>query len=307
TIGEQSIFSELLTNYVHEKARLLLLWSNVIQTYGPSVLTVIVRGSKQQCEELDLIKSNLFSSQSGDQVAFTHGFQNSKEFIWQYIPEEMITTRALANDNFVVPKAILERIKETDLHVLSIYSQAILAGVTYESDIENKSLIPFYNGIEAYWKCLFTEIMSSSILSQSVIDTINHEIIQYADEQTGGLIQEYIDSVNQLVKDSATQGSELETNYKALCEDIKRRIDIENEKSNEDKDPVIGFKINIEIAKCLLESSKSENNLQIKDNLISWGLHGLTLIHNRSPKAIEHTWIKLCINTYNILDLLNTP
>src|SRR4051794_14004966 len=53
-------------------------------------------------------------------------------------------------------------------------------------------------------------------------------------------------------------------------------------------------------------SSKSENNTKTKENLISWGLHGLTLIHNRSPKAFEHTWMKLCIKTYNILDLLNT-
>src|ERR1051325_6124623 len=53
-------------------------------------------------------------------------------------------------------------------------------------------------------------------------------------------------------------------------------------------------------------SSKSETDLKTKDNLISWGLHGLTLIHNRSPKVIEHTWIKLCIKTYNILDLLDT-
>jgi hypothetical protein len=41
--------------------------------------------------------------------------------------------------------------------------------------------------------------------------------------------------------------------------------------------------------------------------LVSWGLHGLTLIQNRSLKIFEHTWIKLCIKTYNILDLLNTP
>ncbi|KAF0479083.1 hypothetical protein F8M41_023893 [Gigaspora margarita] len=205
------------------------------------MLTVIVRSSKQQHEELDLAKINLFSSQSEeDQFAFTHGRQFCRSYS---------TSRA---------------IKETDIHVLSVYLQAIFAGVAYES-------------------------------------------VQDADDQTGGLIQKYIDSVNQLIKNSATQGSKLETNYKLLCEDIKRRMDIESKKPNEDKDPTIGFKINIEIAKCLLESSKSESNLQIQENLISWGLHGLILIHNRSPKAIEHTWIKLCINTYNILDILDTP
>jgi hypothetical protein len=45
----------------------------------------------------------------------------------------------------------------------------------------------------------------------------------------------------------------LATNYKALCEDIKRRMDIEKDKPDDEKDPIIGLKISIEIAKCLLE------------------------------------------------------
>ncbi|PKK77675.1 hypothetical protein RhiirC2_844126 [Rhizophagus irregularis] len=292
TESDQSMFSEQLTSYIHSKAKLLLLWASTIQTRGPSMLTVLVRGSKQQCETLDISRINLFSSQTNimnpnndDKIIFTRGFQNSKAFAWQYIPEEIITARTLTNDNFAVFSTILKRIKdETELHGLS-----------------------FSNGIQMNWQYLFTKIMSNSILSQSVSDLINYDIVQVDDEKTGGLIQEYINSVNRLVENSAIQGSVLATKYKTLCEDFKRRMDIEKNKPDDEKDPIIGLKINIEIAKCLLESSISETDLQTKDNLISWGLHGLTLIQNRSLKIYEHTWIKLCIKTYNILDLLNTP
>ncbi|CAB4379788.1 unnamed protein product [Rhizophagus irregularis] len=312
--GDRSMFSETLTDYIHAKAKLQLLWSNTIQTFGPSMLTVLVRGTKQQCEEMDLDKINLFSSQSNndeyDKIVFTHGFQDSKAFTWQYIPEEMITVRTLANDKFAVPSAILRRVKdETEPHGLSISVQAIMEGITVgECVANNENLKPFYNRVEANWKYLFNIIMSNSILTQSVADFINYETIKEADDKTGGLIQEYIESVNNLVKYSASQGSALETNFRAMCEDFKNRMDIEMNKPNDEQDPTIGFKLNIEIAKCLLESSKTETNLQIKENLISWGLHGLTLIHNRStPKVLEHTWMKLCIKTYNILEILNDP
>ncbi|GES90915.1 hypothetical protein GLOIN_2v1804780 [Rhizophagus clarus] len=311
--GDRSMFSEMLTNYIHTKAKLQLLWSNTIQTFGPSMLTVLVRGTKQQCEEMNLDKNNLFSSQSSgddyDKITFTHGFQDSKAFVWKYIPEEMITKRTLANDEFAFPSAILKRIKdETEPHGLSISVQASMAGITAGESIANRNLEPFYNRIEANWKHLFNEIMTNSVLTQSVSDFINYETIKEADDQTGGLIQEYIESVNKLVKNSATQGSALETNFKAIREDFKKRLDIEMNKSVDKRDPTISIKLNIEIAKCLLESSKTETNLEIKENLISWGLHGLTLIRNCStPKVLEHAWIKLCIKTYNILEILNTP
>ncbi|RIA82706.1 hypothetical protein C1645_743581 [Glomus cerebriforme] len=300
TGSNQSFFSEQLANYIHAKAKLQLLWASTIQSHGPSMLTVLVRGSKQQCEEFDISKSKLFSSQTNEvnpdednKIIFTQGFKDSKAFTWQYIPEECITTYSInsGNENFVVSTAILNRIKdETGHHALSVNMQA---GVV--------------NGIEANWQYLFTKIMSNNILSQSVTELINCDIIQEFDDQADGLIQEYINSVNKLVEISATQGSALATNYKALCEDVKRRMDIEKKKPVDEKDPIIGFKINIEIALCLLKSSNSETNSQTKDNLISWGLHGLTLIQNRSLKTFEHTWMKLCIKTYNILDLLDTP
>src|SRR3954453_17517643 len=153
TENDQSEFSEQLVNYIHAKAKLQLSWSNIIQTYGPSMLTVLVRGSKQQCESLDL--NNLFSSQPNeensdeDEIIFKQGFQDSKAFTWQYIPEDMITTRTLANDNFAVSTAILERIKnDTKPHGLCINVQAILAGAIKESEVSNENLSPFYNGIE---------------------------------------------------------------------------------------------------------------------------------------------------------------
>jgi hypothetical protein len=113
----------------------------------------------------------------------------------------MITTRILTNDNFVVSKEILKRIKdETKPHGLCVYIQAILAGINTEFGPKNEMLNPFYNGIEANWKHLFAEIMSDSALSQSIVDVINYDTIKEADNLTGGLIQEYIDSVNKLVK-----------------------------------------------------------------------------------------------------------
>src|SRR5581483_7404028 len=98
-------------------------------------------------------------------------------------------------------KEILKRIKdETKPHGLCTYVQAFITGITTEIDENDERLHPFYNGIEANWKDLFEEIMSNSVFSQSIVDVINYDTIKDADELTGGLIQEYIDSVNKLLK-----------------------------------------------------------------------------------------------------------
>src|SRR6266536_603172 len=105
--GDRSMFSKKLASYIHAKAKLQLLWASTIQTHGPSMLTVLVRGSKQQCDALDKSKINLFSSKTSevnpdedDKIIFTRGFQDSKAFTWKYIPEEIITTSS--NNNFSV-------------------------------------------------------------------------------------------------------------------------------------------------------------------------------------------------------------
>src|SRR5437764_11008247 len=98
TEGDQYVFSEQLANYIHEKAKLQLLWASIIQIHGPSMLTVLVRGSKQQCEalNLDALNLDLFSSQDNkenpdddkdDKIVFTRGFPDSKAFTWQYVFE----------------------------------------------------------------------------------------------------------------------------------------------------------------------------------------------------------------------------
>jgi hypothetical protein len=186
---DQSMFSEQLASYIHSKAKLQLLWASTIQTRGPSMLTVLVRGSKQQCETFDISKIKLFSSQTNmvnpdkdDKIIFKQGFQNSKAFTWQYIPETTRTVTNFGNDNFAISSAILKRIKdETEPHGLS-----------------------FSNGIQMNWQYLFTKIMSNNILSQSVTDLINYDIVQVDDKKMDGLIQEYINSVNRLVENVRT-------------------------------------------------------------------------------------------------------
>src|SRR5688572_23339766 len=68
TEDDQYIFSEQLAGYIHAKAKLQLLWANIIQNYGPSMLTVLVRGSKQQCDEFDINRINLFKPDNEDKI-----------------------------------------------------------------------------------------------------------------------------------------------------------------------------------------------------------------------------------------------